>query len=147
MARLTENKIILVKRRTRLDDSAARFNTTQQAKFYVEHLGADFGDYLKEHETYNRALSEAEGILRGLGLVQVVDRSFLPNFLFGPDDLVIAIGQDGMIANTLKYLTSQLLIGVNPDPERWDGVLLPFVVPDLRRVVLDVFQGGGRSRK
>ena len=42
----TENKIVLVIRRTRLADLVARFNTVQQARFYVEHLGADFSDYL-----------------------------------------------------------------------------------------------------
>ena len=41
MERLTENKIVLVTRHTRLDDLVARFNTVSQAKFYVEHLGAD----------------------------------------------------------------------------------------------------------
>lgn len=44
-----------------------------------------------------------------------------------------------MVANTLKYLTNQLLIGVNPDPQRWDGILLPFKVSDLALVVRDVF--------
>lgn len=53
----------------------------------------------------------------------MIDRSLLPNFLFGDDDIVVAIGQDGLVANTLKYLTEQVLIGVNPDPHRWDGIL------------------------
>ncbi|MCL6614155.1 MAG: sugar kinase [Firmicutes bacterium] len=141
MDRLTEKKIVLIKRRTRLDDLVARFNTVQQAKFYIEHLGADFGDYLQEHETYAKALAEAQEILGRLGRVQTVDRSFVPNFIFGPDDLVVVIGQDGLVANTLKYLTNQLLIGVNPDPERWDGVLLPFKVRDLHRIVPEVFKG------
>ena len=42
MDRLTENKLVLITRRTRLDDLISRFNTIDQAKFYVEHLGADF---------------------------------------------------------------------------------------------------------
>jgi hypothetical protein len=45
-----------------------------------------------------------------------------------------------LVANTLKYLTNQLLIGVNPDPARWDGVLLPFKVTDLKLVLQDVFK-------
>ena len=47
----TENKVILVVRRTRLDELVARWNTLDQARFYVEHLGADFSDYLQEHDT------------------------------------------------------------------------------------------------
>ena len=61
------------------------------------------------------------------GRYQVIDRDFLPNFLFGPSDIVVALGQDGVVANTMKYLDGQPLIGVNPGSARYDGVLLPFV--------------------
>ena len=50
-----------------------------------------------------------------------------PNFLFGPADIVVALGQDGVVANTMKYLDGHPLIGVNPDAGRYDGILLPFV--------------------
>ena len=139
MDRLTENKIILVTRRARLDELISRFNTIDQAKFYVEHLGADFSDYVVERETYRSSLAETQVILEKLGRVQVIDRSFLPNFLFGNTDTVVVLGQDGLVANTVKYLSRQVVIGVNPDPKRWDGVLLPFVVSDLRLVVPEVF--------
>jgi NAD kinase len=141
MNRLTENKIVLVTRRTRLDDLVARFNTVAQAKFYVEHLGADFSDYEREHERYGRAVAEAEAELSTLGRLQTLRREFLPNFIFGRDDTVVVLGQDGLVANTVKYTTTQLVVGVNPDPERWDGVLLPFTVPDLRKIVPEVFAG------
>lgn len=138
--RLTENKIILVKRKTRLEELIVRYNTLTQAKFYIEHMGGDFSDYLEEDERYKQALSEAYRQVEGLGRVQMVDREYVPNFIFGDEDLVIAVGQDGLVANTLKYLTSQLLIGVNPDPRRWDGVLLPFKPAELDKVVRDVFR-------
>jgi NAD kinase len=141
MERQTENKIILIRRKTRLDDLIFRFNTTSQAKFYIEHLGADFADYQQEHDAYNQAVQKAQDILSRFGIVQIVDRSFLPNFIFGRDDLIVAIGQDGLVANTLKYLDRQLLIGVNPDPKRWDGVLLPFKVIDLATIVPETFKG------
>ena len=44
MNRLTDNKIVLVTRPTRLAELVIRFNTVSQAKFYVEHQGADFSD-------------------------------------------------------------------------------------------------------
>lgn len=140
MDRLTENKIVLVKRKTRLDELIHRFNTISQAEFYIEHLGADFSDYQNEHENYQNAAAKAEKALGELGRVQVIDRQFLPNFVFGPKDIVIALGQDGMVANTLKYLNQQPLIGVNPDPKRWDGVLLPFTVKDLKLIIPEVFK-------
>jgi NAD kinase len=135
-----EPKIILVKRSTRLEELVARFNTVLQAKFYIEHLGADFSDYQLEDEVYKRAVSDAAEILSAYGRVQVVDRNFVPNFIFGSDDLVVTIGQDGLVANTMKYLTGHMLIGVNPDPVRWDGVLLPFTVKDLRLIVPEVLR-------
>jgi len=121
-----ERKVILVTRRSRLEDLLVRFNTRDQARFYVEHLGADFGDYLAEHETYQGARQVVVEALEAHGRFQVIDRSFLPNFLFGREDVVLALGQDGVVANTLKYLDGQPLAGINPDPKRWDGVLLPW---------------------
>lgn len=141
MNRLTENKIVLVTRRTRLDELIARFNTVGQARFYVEHLGADFTDYQREHDRYRRAVEDATSALGRLGRLQVIDRSFLPNFIFGGDDTIVALGQDGLVANTVKYLATQPLIGVNPDPERWDGVLLPFTISELEKIVPEVFAG------
>ncbi len=135
----SERKIILVVRRTRLDDLIARFNTQAQAQFYVEHLGADFSDYLQEHETYKKAVKTAEALLRKFGRVQVLDRDFLPNFIFAEEDTVVVLGQDGLVANTAKYLNGQHIIGVNPEPMRWDGILLPFHIADLSTVIPDVF--------
>ena len=141
MKRLTENKIILITRTTRLEELIVRFNTMEQAKFYIEHLGADFSDYDAEHRQYKDALRETEAQLRELGRVQTLDRAFLTNFMFGPEDTVVVLGQDGLVANTLKYVDERPIVAVNPDPRRWDGVLLPFRVPDVRAIVTEVFAG------
>ena len=82
------------------------------------------------------------------GHVQFIDRAYLTNFVFGPEDTVVAIGQDGLVANTLKYLhDGQPLIGVNPDPDRWDGVLLPFTVDELGDIVAEVLTGNYQRRE
>ena len=130
-----------------MDDLVARFNTVTQARFYVEHLGADFSDYLKEDEQYKRALAEAERILGTLGRLQVLDRVYLPNFIFGKDDAIVVVGQDGLVANTVKYSTSQPIVGVNPDPSRWEGILVPFAVSNLEQVVSEVLQNKRRTRR
>ena len=145
MDRLSENKIILVVRQTRLDELVAKYNTLAQAQFYVEHLGSDFSDYMNEDRRYKQSVTIAEEKLRDLGRIQILQRSFLPNFLFGKDDLVVVLGQDGLVANTLKYLDNQPVIGVNPDPGRWDGVLLPFCVNDLDKIVREVFAKGRKT--
>ena len=140
MNRLSETKIILVVRPTRLADVLARFGTMMQAKFYVTRLGGDFQDYENEDAVYQAAIRQSRQILSGLGRVQVVQRALIPNFVFGPEDIVVALGQDGLVANTLKYLHGQPLVGLNPDPERWDGRLLPFTVDDLDHVMRDVLR-------
>lgn len=135
-----ERKIVLVTRKTRLDDLIARHHTAAQAKFYVEHLGADFSDYEREHDSYTTARKIVLATLAQHGRYQAIDRSFLPNFLFGQSDLVIALGQDGLVANTMKYLDGHPLAGVNPEPARYDGVLLPFQAHDMDALLPDLLE-------
>ena len=128
-------RFILVSRKTRLQELTERFNTWPQAKFYLEHNHVDAVDYLREHDVYTQQLLEAERVLKGQGRFQLLERSFLPDYRFSPDDIVVVVGQDGLVANTVKYLQGQPVIGVNPDPRRWEGRLLPFVLPELPEVV------------
>jgi NAD kinase len=130
-----ERRVVLVTRRTRLDNLIARYNTLGQAKFYVEHLGADFSDYFKESEAYAASLSATVQTLQAWGRYQIVDRSMLANFVFASLDIVVALGQDGLVANTMKYLEGQPLVGLNPEPSRWDGLLLPFKPADLAEIL------------
>ena len=138
MSSALERKLVLVTRRTRLDDLIARHHTAAQAKFYVEHLGADFADYEREHATYAESRRTTLEVLESHGRYQVVDRRFLTNFIFAPDDVVLALGQDGLVANTMKYLDGQPLVGLNPDPARYDGVLLPFEPRELATLLPDL---------
>lgn len=136
-----DKKIILVKRKTRLEELITRYNTIEQAKFYIEHLGSDFNDYIQEDKVYKESLITSETSLSVFGRVQILDREYVPNFIFGEEDIVVAVGQDGLVANTMKYLNGQLLLGVNPDKKRWDGVLLPFIPEELKLVMKDVIIG------
>lgn len=131
----SDRRVVLVTRRTRLDTLIARHNTLGQARFYVEHLGADFSDYLKENEAYAASLRVTVQALQAWGRYQIVDRSLLANFVFAPSDIVVALDQDGLVANTMKYLEGQPLVGLNPEPSRWDGVLLPFQPADLAAIL------------
>lgn len=116
-------------------------NTVSQARFYIKKLGGDFDEYEAEHRTYNASLLQVRQSLEELVGLQIIDRKFLPNFMFAPDDIVVAVGQDGLVANTLKYLDGQPLIGINPDAARWDGVLLPFKPQDARKIIEETIAG------
>lgn len=137
MAR-ADRKVVLVTRQTRLDELLHRHQSLSQARYFVERLGGDFSDYHAEHEAYAAARRAVSATLEAHGRYQVLDRALLPNFVFAPDDVVVALGQDGVVANTVKYLDGHPLVGINPDPRRYDGVLLPFQPMDLARILGDV---------
>jgi hypothetical protein len=83
-----------------------------------------------------------------LGLpLQYLDRSLVPTYRFGPTDVVVVLGQDGLVANVAKYARAQPLLGVNPDPERYDGILLPWQAPEVRPAVAAVLEGLGAYRR
>ena len=136
-----ENRIVVVTRETRLEKVLVAQNTVSQAKFYISSLGGDFNEYKAEHDQYGQSVQEARHGFEGLGNIQQLDRRYLPNFIFAPSDIVVVIGQDGLVANTLKYLDGQPLIGVNPDKSRWDGVLLPFEPKDAAKIVAETIAG------
>jgi NAD kinase len=138
MPAASDRKVVLVTRKTRLQDLIAKYLTAAQARFYVEHLGADFSDYQREHEVYRQQQHRTVQSLEQWGRYQIIERSFLPNFIFGPSDIVVALGQDGLVANTMKYLDGHPLIGLNPDARRHDGILLPFSPDDLPPLLLEV---------
>ena len=139
-------KIVIVTRKTRLEGLVERFNSRAQAKFYLEHSGGDFADYECEDATYRRAVETVRRTL-DVGLkVQAVDRSLVPTMLFTENDLIVTVGQDGLVANTAKYVGGQPIVAVNPDPERFDGILLRFSPPEARQALLSVLEGRARVR-
>jgi NAD kinase len=130
------DKIVIVTLKTRVEELIERFNTREQAKFYIEHMGLNFVEYDREHETYTNAVRTLRRQLEGmLPKMQVIERGFLPNFIFTPQDLVVTIGRDGLVVNTAKYLSGQPIVAVNPDPGRIDGVLLPFSPAKVKQAV------------
>ncbi len=134
MTRLLWDKIVVVTRSTALDELVRRFNTLGQARFYIEQSGGAFDTYQDTHTLYQRAMETLRAALPQGVRTQWIDRSFLPTFLFGPADLVVTLGPDGLVVNTAKYLTCQPLLAFNPDILRIDGVLLPFRVEEARKV-------------
>lgn len=141
------HKIIVVTRKTRLTELIHQYNTLEQAKFYIEHLGADFSDYAVEDANYRTAVAKVKSAAEKYARVQEVDRTFFPNMLLGADDIVIAVGQDGMVANVMKYLNGHPLLGVNPDVKRWDGILLPFEPQDMMKELPKVIAGNYQAKE
>ena len=122
---------IIVRNKTRLEALIDQFNTKAQAKFYIESLGGNFDDYVIEHDRFYFSLNQVQTLLSTVLKNKIVDRSYLPNYIFSDNNIIIVIGQDGLVANTAKYSNGIPIIAINPDPQRYDGVLLPFSSKDF----------------
>ncbi len=128
-------KAVVVIRKTLLEELIVRFTTAAQARFYLESAGQDFSPIQAAHDRYHRILDRIRALIpKGLNS-HVIDRDFLPSYAFNETDIVVAVGQDGLVVNTAKYLSGQPMIAVNPDPESIDGVLLPYTVDSFGEAV------------
>jgi hypothetical protein len=118
-------RIVLVTRKTPLTLLVEHHGTLGQAQFYLKTRGQEISGYEAAHQRFESALATViQSIPPDRRRVRL-DRGDLDRFLFAPDDIIVIVGQDGLVPNAAKYLTGQVTIGVNPDPERYDGVLVP----------------------
>lgn len=122
----TVAKVIIVTRRTMLEELVERHGTRGQARFISASRGESLVEVEEAHDRYVAALAAVRSAVPAGVRSQVIERGFLPTFLFGPHDLVVTLGQDGLVVNVAKYLAAQPVLAFNPDPERIDGVLAPF---------------------
>lgn len=143
----TDRKIVIVKKKTRLENLISRYNTLEQAKFVIEHMGGDFSDYELEDRIYRQNIEKIVSKLEKISYIHILDRDYISTYIFGKKDIVIAVGQDGLVANTLKYLQGQPLIGINCDASRFDGVLLPFEPNDVESVVNDLLRDSRKFKE
>lgn len=137
---------IVVKNKTRLESLIERFNTKAQAQFYIERLGGNFEDYVEEDAIFHASLNSLQTNLSQLIKNKTVEREYVPSYLFSEKNLIIVIGQDGLVANTAKYSKGLPIIAVNPDKTRYDGVLLPFSTNDFSNGVSAVLDGSYSSK-
>lgn len=118
-------RVVFTVRETDYELLLARHATRQQASFFLETRGQQLTALERDHAQFHAVLQAARAQVPDDWRQALVRRSALDRFLFAPDDLVVALGQDGLVANVAKYLDGQPVLGVNPAPDRFDGVLLP----------------------
>ncbi len=138
---------IIVHGRTRLEGLIERFNTRSQARFYIERNDGDFDDFEREHELFHSSLAQVQRDLSRVIKNKIVGRAFLPSFIFSANQVVLTVGQDGLLANAAKYVQGLPIVGVNPDPARYDGVLLPYTADTCRMAVEGVMANDFHSRE
>ncbi|MBL4643722.1 MAG: NAD(+)/NADH kinase [Flavobacteriaceae bacterium] len=137
---------IIVKSKTRLETLIERFNTKAQAKFYIERLGGNFEEYEIEDEIFKNALNSLQTQLSKVIKNKTIDRQYVSSYIFSKNNIIVVIGQDGLVANTAKYSDNQPIIAVNPDTERYDGILLPFNITNFIEGVENVMTNKYNSK-
>jgi NAD kinase len=128
-------RVVVVTRASELELLLARRGTREQARFFLERRGQRIADVEARHGRRDAALAAVSRAIPAAWRRVRIDRGDLARFLFEPEDLVVAVGPDGLVANAAKYLAGQLVLGVNPDPERYDGVLVPHRPDDAPRLL------------
>ncbi|PPK96106.1 NAD kinase [Kineococcus xinjiangensis] len=117
-------RVVLVHRRTELDGLLARHGTRGQAEFFLRTRGRTLAELDAAAERQHAALTAVAAAVPLDWRRGGVEREDLPRFLFAPEDVVVVVGQDGLVANVAKYLDGQVVLGVDPDPGRNPGVLV-----------------------
>lgn len=134
----TAPRVVVVHRRTELDDLLARHGTRGQAAFFLTSRGRSLDEVDRRHDAVQASLAAVASAIPVEWRRATVERSDLDRFLFGPEDIVAVVGQDGLVANVAKYLDGQPVIGVDPEPGRNAGVLVRHSPHQFAALVRDV---------
>src|SRR3989344_9707396 len=135
------DKIVVVKRHTPLEELLVRHSTTSQAKFYLEASGHSYKAYESAHNSYHLGLEETLRAIPSTIRNQILDKKNLATYQFGSKDLVVVVGDDGLLVNVAKYIGNQKVISVNPDEKRFDGVLATCNVDHFPEILKRTFEG------
>jgi len=79
----------------------------------------------ERHVRFGEVLKMARAAVPSEWRRALVRRADFDRVLFGPEDVTVAVGQDGLA----EYLDGQPVLGVNSAPDRYDGVLVR-ITPD-----------------
>jgi hypothetical protein len=124
-----------VHRRTELEELVARHGTRGQVAFFLSSRGRDLDELEARHRANHSALDAATGQIPLDWRRGSVERGDLDRYLFAPDDIVVVVGQDGLVANVAKYLDGQPVIGIDPEPGRNAGVLVTHAPADTEELL------------
>lgn len=117
-------RAVLVHRTSEFDELVARHGTAQQAEFFLRQRGGSIDELLDRSRALGGALAAVRTAVPIDWRRAEVERADLARFVFGPEDVIVVVGQDGLVANVAKYLDGQPVIGVDPEPGRNAGVLV-----------------------
>ncbi|WP_127357341.1 diacylglycerol kinase catalytic domain-containing protein [Actinacidiphila soli] len=128
-------RAVLVHRRTEYQELIDRHGTRGQAEFFLRTRGREIQEVERRHRLTEAALAQVAGAVPADWRHARVERGDLARFLFAPDDIVVVVGQDGLVANAAKYLDGQPVLGIDAEPGRNPGVLVRHRAADAAKLL------------
>jgi len=106
-------RAVIVRRPTEYDELMDRYSTRGQVEFVLRSRGRSLEEVERAHDCHLAALARVRaGIPDGWASADV-ERDSLSRFLFAPEDVIVVVGPDGLVANVAKYVDEQVVVGVN----------------------------------
>ncbi|MEV7512401.1 hypothetical protein ACIPRL_34630 [Streptomyces sp. NPDC090085] len=140
-------RAVVVHRRTEYEELLARHGTHGQAAFFLSSRGRSIDEVLRRHDRTREALRAVAAAVPLTWRSSRVERADLDRFLFAPEDVVVVVGQDGLVANTAKYLGGQPVVGIDSDPGRNPGVLVRHRCADAAALLRAATAAGSRAEE
>nr|WP_206313663.1 NAD(+)/NADH kinase [Streptomyces coryli] len=125
----------MVHRTTEYAKLHARHGSPGQARFFLASRGEDAEAAAEADASVRATLDEVAHAIPADWRRARVERSDLDRFLFSPEDVIVVVGQDGLVANVAKYLSGQPVIGIDTEPGRNPGVLVRHRAPDAPKLL------------
>lgn len=117
-------RVVVVTRASEYELLLRRHATHAQAAFFLRSRDRSIDPVQAQHAHLAQGRATVMQALPSKWRRAVLSREELSRFVFEPEDVVVAVGQDGLVANVAKYLQGQIVLGINPNRSHFDGVLV-----------------------
>ncbi len=140
-------RVVVVHRRTELDELLARHGTRGAAEFFLRNRDLTIDAVQARDDALRGALATVGAAIPRDWRRGAVERGDLDRFPFATDDIIVVVGQDGLVANVAKYLHGQPVLGVNPEPDVNPGVLVPLTAGSFAGMLDETARGTAETEQ
>ena len=134
-------RVVLVHRRTEYEELLDRHGTRGQADFFLTSRGRSIVEVEQRSTAQKQHILDVRRTIPPDTRFAQVERSELDRYQFSPEDILVVVGQDGLVANVAKYVDGNLVVGINPEPDRNPGVLVRYSVDQSAALIRAVLRG------
>ena len=117
-------RVVLVTRPTRYEHLLVTHGTHGQARWFLAQRAQEIEPLVAADSRQRAAVQRVLEQVPTSWRVARIQRTDLDRFLFEPEDVVVVVGQDGLVANVARFLAHQVVVGINPWPQEFEGVLV-----------------------